>query len=112
LGSDLDQIQVELAGACESFWQRLYPDLLTVSTDEANLAGTDPVVDPGLVVSRRSYRRSLLMDAQAPPYAWLMMVSWPCPPHSSYRPFDRQNNEADVGEADIRVRGHLPAAFA
>jgi hypothetical protein len=69
LGRDLDEVEVELTGACESFWQRLYPDLLTVRTNEANLAGSNPIVDPGLVVGRRSYRRSLLMDAQAPPYA-------------------------------------------
>jgi hypothetical protein len=69
LGSDLYEVQVEVTSTCESFWQRLDPDLLTIRTDEAYLAGTYAVVDPGLVVGRRSYRRSLLMDAQAPPYA-------------------------------------------
>src|SRR5690606_36542216 len=54
----LDQVVILLAGDGQGLWQGLDPDLLTVSTHEADLAGTDAVVDAGLV---SSYRRSLLV---------------------------------------------------
>ncbi|HSH46544.1 MAG TPA: hypothetical protein VK966_11940, partial [Longimicrobiales bacterium] len=49
----------------ERFGQWLDPDLLSVRTDEAYLAGADPIIDAGLV---RSYRRSLL---STPVLLWL-----------------------------------------
>jgi hypothetical protein len=74
LSRDLHQVEIELTGPAQGLWQGLDPDLLTIRADETYLSGADAVVDPGLVVGRRSYRRSLLMDAQAPPYAWLSFM--------------------------------------
>ena len=61
----LDEVEIELTGHGQCLGQRLDADLRAVGADEADLAGPDPVVDPGLVVGRRrSYRRSLLINAQ------------------------------------------------
>jgi hypothetical protein len=65
----LDEIEVELTGTCQGFRKRLDPDLGTIRPDKAYFTSADPIIDAGLAVVRRSYRRSLLMNAQAPPYA-------------------------------------------
>src|SRR5215204_7804771 len=64
LRRDLDQVEVCLTGDRQGLRQRFDADLLAIRTDQPHLTGADAVVDPGFVVRRRSYRRSLLIDAQ------------------------------------------------
>ena len=59
LGGHLDEVEVELTGDGECLGQRLDADLRAVGSDEADLAGSDAIVDPGLVGRRRGYCRSL-----------------------------------------------------
>src|SRR5262249_45144296 len=99
LGGDLDEVEVGIPGDREGLGQGLDADLLTIRADEPYLSGTNPLVDPGLVVRRRSYRRSLLMYAQTPPYACRLFSNQRLP----------QNDETDAGEADVRRRAE-PAA--
>src|SRR5690606_12425511 len=94
----LDEVEVGRAGDREGLGQGLDPDLLTVRTDEPHLTGADAVVDPGFVVGR-GYRRSLLIDAQAPPYAWDSVAPAPA----------RENQKRTPGEADVRD-GRAPTA--
>src|SRR4029450_10909761 len=67
LGSDLDQVEIGFSGNGQGLGQGKNADLLAIRTDQPHLASADAVVDPGFVVGRRSYRRSLLIDAQTPP---------------------------------------------
>ena len=67
----LDQIELELAGHGQRLGQRSDADLLPVGRHQAHLAGSDPIVDPRLVVRGGSYRRSLLIDAQVLSVAWV-----------------------------------------
>ena len=64
----LDEVEVQLTGDGECLGQRLDADLRAVGSDQADLTGSDAIVDPGLVVARRrSYGRSLLMRCAGPP---------------------------------------------
>jgi hypothetical protein len=71
LGCHFDEVEIELPGPSQCFGQGPDADLLTIGADEAYFASADSIVDAGLAVVRRCYRRSLLMNAQKPPYAWL-----------------------------------------
>ena len=55
----LDEVEIELAGDGECLGQRLDAELRAVGSDEADLAGSDAVVDPRLVGRRRGYCCSL-----------------------------------------------------
>src|SRR5688572_7944177 len=64
----LDEVEVLLASDRERFRQRLYPDLVAVSSDKSNLGSSDAIVDPGLVRTRqRGYLGSVLMYRVGPP---------------------------------------------
>ena len=91
MGCHFDEVEIQLPSPGQSFWQGPDADLRTIGADEAYFASADPIVDAWLAVVRRCYRRSLLMNAQAPPYAWLG-------PRHLYA----ENDEADAEEADIR----------
>jgi hypothetical protein len=86
LGGHLHQVEVGFACDGQGFGQRPNADLLTVRTDQTHLAGAYAVVDPGLVVRRRSYRRSLLIDAQNLRTQGFQVLSAP------------ENDNADVGK--------------
>ena len=57
----LDQVEVQVPGDGQGLGQGPDADLVSVGSHQADLAGADPVVDPGLVVGRRSYGRSSFM---------------------------------------------------
>ena len=62
---DLDEVEIESSGHAQCVGNRLDPELVTVRTDEADLAGPDAVVDPvllALVALRRGYGCSLLCN--------------------------------------------------
>src|SRR4029077_19220830 len=46
LRRDLDEVQIELPGLTERFACVHHTDLLAVGSDQANLGGSDPLVDP------------------------------------------------------------------
>src|SRR5690606_30441065 len=69
----LDEVEALLASHVQGLGERLDPDLGSVSSDQSHLSGTDPVVDSGLVVRRRSYGRSLLIKRRASLFAWIVL---------------------------------------
>jgi len=107
LSSHLDEVEVELSCTCQGFGQRPDSYLRTIRADKAYFTSTDAIVDPWLAAGRRSYRRSLLMNAQAPPYAMDGLGLAPAPLHR----LEADNDEADAEEADIRCARLAPAAF-
>ena len=108
LSRHLDQVEVCRSGDGKGLGQGLDADLLTVRTDEPHLAGANAIVDPGLVVRRRSYRRSLLIDAQTPPYAWFLRSGQPGgrPPKTTNGRRGKPTSATGRARATDRTRTH------
>ena len=59
LRGHLDEVEAELTGDVEGFWEGLDPDLLAVGGDQADFPRPDAVVDPELTGGRCGYAASL-----------------------------------------------------